>query len=66
MTIRVDPEQNETCALFNFVDLDGRRVLEIGSGNGRLTLALRRWDGTRHRRGALRVRGCPSREAPAE
>ena len=37
MTVRVDPEQNETRALFGFVDLDGRRVLEIGSGDGRLT-----------------------------
>ena len=38
MTIRVDPEQNEISALFSFVDIDGRRVLEIGSGDGRLTL----------------------------
>jgi SAM-dependent methyltransferase len=37
MTVRVDPEQNEIGALFGFVDLDGRRVLEIGSGDGRLT-----------------------------
>ena len=37
MTIRVDPEENEIGALFDFVDLDGRRVLEIGSGDGRLT-----------------------------
>jgi SAM-dependent methyltransferase len=37
MTVRVDPEQNETRALSGFVDLDGRRVLEIGSGDGRLT-----------------------------
>src|SRR6266545_993739 len=37
MTVRVDPEQNETRALFSFVDLDGRRVLEIGCGDGRLT-----------------------------
>jgi hypothetical protein len=35
--IRIDPEQNETRALFSFVELDGRRVLEIGSGDGRLT-----------------------------
>jgi SAM-dependent methyltransferase len=35
--IRIDPEQNETGALFGFVELDGRRVLEIGSGDGRLT-----------------------------
>jgi cyclopropane fatty-acyl-phospholipid synthase-like methyltransferase len=37
MTVRVDPEQNEIGALLDFVDLDGRRVLEIGSGDGRLT-----------------------------
>jgi SAM-dependent methyltransferase len=37
MTVRIDPEQNETRALFSFVDLDGRRVLEIGCGEGRLT-----------------------------
>jgi SAM-dependent methyltransferase len=37
MTVRIDPEQNETRALFSFVDLDGRRVLEIGCGDGRLT-----------------------------
>src|SRR4030095_3759896 len=37
MTVRVDPEQNEIGALLGFVDLDGRRVLEIGSGDGRLT-----------------------------
>jgi SAM-dependent methyltransferase len=37
MTVRVDPEQNEIGALLEFVNLDGRRVLEIGSGNGRLT-----------------------------
>jgi SAM-dependent methyltransferase len=37
MTIKVDPEENEIGALFDFVDLDGARVLEIGSGDGRLT-----------------------------
>jgi SAM-dependent methyltransferase len=37
MTIKVDPEENETGALFDFVNLDGGRVLEIGSGDGRLT-----------------------------
>jgi SAM-dependent methyltransferase len=37
MTVRADPEQNETRALLGFVNLDGRRVLEIGSGDGRLT-----------------------------
>jgi len=37
MTIRVDPEGNETSALFSLVDLSGKNVLEIGSGDGRLT-----------------------------
>jgi 2-polyprenyl-3-methyl-5-hydroxy-6-metoxy-1,4-benzoquinol methylase len=37
MTIRIDPENNETRALFDLVDFTGRRVLEIGCGNGRLT-----------------------------
>jgi SAM-dependent methyltransferase len=37
MTIKVDPEENETGALLDFVHLDGRRVLEIGSGDCRLT-----------------------------
>ncbi len=37
MTVRIDPEQSETSAFFSFVDLDGRRVLEIGCGDGRLT-----------------------------
>jgi SAM-dependent methyltransferase len=37
MTVAVDPEQNETRALFGLVDFDGRRVLEIGGGDGRLT-----------------------------
>jgi Methyltransferase domain len=37
MTIKVDPEENETGALFDFVDLTGAHVLEIGSGDCRLT-----------------------------
>lgn len=37
MTIRTDPEGNETAALFDLVDLDGVEVLEIGCGDGRLT-----------------------------
>ena len=32
-----DPEQNETRHLKNFVDVTGKRVLEIGCGEGRLT-----------------------------
>jgi cyclopropane fatty-acyl-phospholipid synthase-like methyltransferase len=37
MTIKVDPENNEPRALFDLADFNGRRVLEIGSGDGRLT-----------------------------
>jgi 2-polyprenyl-3-methyl-5-hydroxy-6-metoxy-1,4-benzoquinol methylase len=37
MAIRVDPENNETRALFDMVDFSGQRVLEIGCGDGRLT-----------------------------
>ncbi len=37
MTIRVDPEENETRALFSLADFKGKQVLEIGSGDGRLT-----------------------------
>ena len=32
-----DPEQNETKHLKKFVDVTGKRVLEIGCGEGRLT-----------------------------
>jgi 2-polyprenyl-3-methyl-5-hydroxy-6-metoxy-1,4-benzoquinol methylase len=35
--MRIDPENNEIRALFDLVDLNGKRVLEIGSGDGRLT-----------------------------
>jgi ubiquinone/menaquinone biosynthesis C-methylase UbiE len=37
MTIKVDPENNEPNALFALADFNGRRVLEIGCGDGRLT-----------------------------
>jgi len=37
MGVRIDPEGAETTALFGLVDFDGRNVLEIGSGDGRLT-----------------------------
>lgn len=35
--IRIDPENNESRALFNLADFSGRNVLEIGCGDGRLT-----------------------------
>jgi 2-polyprenyl-3-methyl-5-hydroxy-6-metoxy-1,4-benzoquinol methylase len=37
MTVRVDPENNETRALLDLIDFTGKRVLEIGCGDGRLT-----------------------------
>ncbi len=38
MTILLDPEEAETAILLDFTgDLAGMRVLEIGSGDGRLT-----------------------------
>jgi 2-polyprenyl-3-methyl-5-hydroxy-6-metoxy-1,4-benzoquinol methylase len=37
MAIRTDPEGNETETLFALAELDGRDVLEIGCGDGRLT-----------------------------
>lgn len=37
MTIQKDPERTETKYLNQFVDFTGRRVLEIGCGEGRLT-----------------------------
>lgn len=38
MTILIDPEETETSHLLEFTgDLTGKRVLEIGSGDGRMT-----------------------------
>ena len=37
MAVRTDPEGNETTALFELIDLEGKDVLEIGCGDGRLT-----------------------------
>ena len=37
MPVRVDPEDSETLALHNCADFTGKRVLEIGCGDGRLT-----------------------------
>ena len=37
MSVRVDPEENETHALFDIVDVANKYILEIGSGDGRLT-----------------------------
>jgi 2-polyprenyl-3-methyl-5-hydroxy-6-metoxy-1,4-benzoquinol methylase len=38
MTITVNPENNETRALFSLAGLDRCEVLEVGCGDGRLTL----------------------------
>jgi 2-polyprenyl-3-methyl-5-hydroxy-6-metoxy-1,4-benzoquinol methylase len=35
--MRIDPENNEPRALIALADFNGRRVLEIGCGDGRLT-----------------------------
>ena len=40
MTLRVDPEKNEVRALKSVTDWSGKRVLEIGCGDGRLTTRL--------------------------
>jgi 2-polyprenyl-3-methyl-5-hydroxy-6-metoxy-1,4-benzoquinol methylase len=37
VAIRVDPEGNETAALFGLAELQGCQVLEIGCADGRLT-----------------------------
>ena len=42
MALHVDPERNEVRALAEAATWRGRRVLEIGCGEGRLTLRLAR------------------------
>ncbi|HEV8338774.1 MAG TPA: class I SAM-dependent methyltransferase [bacterium] len=37
MTVRPDPDNNETTALFDLAHFSGQHVLEIGCGDGRLT-----------------------------
>lgn len=40
MTLRVDPEKYETEALRSVAEWQGKRVVEIGCGGGRLTMRL--------------------------
>ena len=46
MTLQKDPERNEIKSLRKMADLAGRRILEVGCGEGRLTwryAAAARW-----------------------
>ena len=40
MTVAADPEGISARTIQDFVDLEGRRILEIGCGKGRLTFPL--------------------------
>jgi ubiquinone/menaquinone biosynthesis C-methylase UbiE len=58
MTLRCDPEETEPRYLREAVKLDGKRILEVGCGNGRLTWRYaqraRRVVGIDHRQTDLR------------
>jgi ubiquinone/menaquinone biosynthesis C-methylase UbiE len=43
MTLQKDPERNEINQLRKFVDFTGKRVLEVGCGEGRLTWQYAKW-----------------------
>ena len=43
MTLQRDPEYNEIKSLRKFANFTGKRVLEIGSGEGRLTWQYAKW-----------------------
>lgn len=42
MSIRVDPEENESRALFLLAGIKGHEILEVGCGDGRLTWRIAR------------------------
>ena len=46
MTLQRDPERHEIRHLRAFADLAGKRVLEVGSGEGRLTWQYAKWAGS--------------------
>ena len=48
MTLRIDPEKNEVRALKGVTNWNGKRVLEIGCGQGRLTQRLAQLGATVH------------------
>jgi len=62
MSLSFDPERNEIDALLDFTgDLEGKRILEIGSGNGRLT-----WRYAAHAGQVLGIDPNPDRVARAQ
>jgi ubiquinone/menaquinone biosynthesis C-methylase UbiE len=71
MAIRIDPERSEVRALRRAADWRGKRVVEIGCGDGRLTLRLAKLgalvDAVDPDRGMLRLarRSLPTRLAQA-
>ena len=43
MSLQRDPERHEIKSLRHYADLAGKRVLEVGSGEGRLTWQYAKW-----------------------